>query len=72
VRAIRSGMGLGDALYCQAVARYFVQRGERLKVCTAWPDVFRPLGDMVRLAPFQRSGIDILAHYSARKPIADP
>lgn len=61
-------MGLGDAIYVQAVARHLVMRGERLKVCTAWPDVFRPLGDMVTFAPFTRQGIDILAHYSIRKP----
>lgn len=61
-------MGLGDALYVQAVARHIIKsRGERLQVCTAWPDVFRPLGDAVEIAPFTRVGISYLAHYSARK-----
>lgn len=68
MKSIRGGMGLGDALYVQAVARHIIRtRGERLKVCTAWPDVFRPLGDSVQIAPFTRVGIDYLAHYSVRK-----
>jgi hypothetical protein len=71
MRSIRGGMGLGDALYVQSVARYFVQRGEKLAVCTEWPDVFRPLGDMVKIKPFTRMGVQILAHYSLRKGIKD-
>lgn len=64
-------MGIGDALYVQAVARHLVKKGQRLKVCTAWPDVFRPLNGSIETAPFTRAGIDILAHYSARKPRPD-
>lgn len=72
MKSIRGGMGLGDALYVQAVARHIIKtRGERLKVCTVWPDVFRPLGDAVTIAPFTRIGIDYLAHYSLRKPRTD-
>jgi hypothetical protein len=67
VRTIRGGKGIGDALYVQSVARYFVARGERLTVCTSWPDVFRPLGTAVAFEPFRRDRIDILAHYSLRK-----
>lgn len=67
MKSIRGGTGLGDALYVQAVARHLVASGERLKVHTEWPDVFRPLGDAVQTAPFTRHGIDYLAHYSARK-----
>ena len=64
-------MGLGDALYVQAVARHIVRCGERLKVCTAWPDVFKPLGDSVTIAPFTRAGIGYLAHYSQRKTLTE-
>lgn len=65
-------MGFGDALYVQAVARHIIAtRGERLRVCTKWPDVFRPLGDAVEIAPFTRQGIDYLAHYSTRKQHVD-
>lgn len=67
MKAIRGGMGLGDALYVQAVARHLVNKGERLEVCNAWPDVFRPLGDAVRVTPFRRNNIHYLAHYSMRK-----
>jgi hypothetical protein len=69
LKSIRGGMGLGDALYVQAVARHIVKRGERLKVHTAWPDVFRPLGDKVETAAFTRAGIQYLAHYSLRKGV---
>lgn len=60
-------MGLGDSLYLQSVARHLVRQGHRLEVCSKWPDVFRPLGDRVRVVPFRRDRIDRLAHYSMRK-----
>jgi ADP-heptose:LPS heptosyltransferase len=68
-KLMRSGMGLGDALYLQAVARYFVKKGVKVKVANAWPDVFKPLG--IEVVPFTRQGVDILAHYSLRKPFKD-
>jgi len=67
LKRMRGGKGLGDALYVQAAARYLVQRGACLTVCTSWPDVFRPLGDAVQTVPFTRAGIDYLAHYTLRK-----
>lgn len=67
MKTIRGGMGLGDALYVQAIVRHLTQRGQNLRVNTAWPDVFRHLG--VETAPFSRQGVDILAHYSTRKGI---
>lgn len=67
LRSIRGGMGLGDALYVQGVARHLTRNGERVAVCSQWPDVFRPLGDRVRVVPFRRTGVDVLAHYSLRK-----
>lgn len=71
MKSIRGGGGLGDALYVQSVARHLVMRGEQLQVCTSWGDVFRPLGDSVKLAPFRRTSIDYLAHYSLRKRLPD-
>lgn len=65
-KSIRGGMGLGDALYVQSVVRHLVEQGQSLRVCTAWPDVFKQLGDRVTTAPFSRQ-VQILAHYSARK-----
>lgn len=59
-------MGLGDALYLQAIVRHLV-RSQPLRVCTAYPEVFLPHLGRVELAPFTRQGIDILAHYTTRK-----
>jgi hypothetical protein len=72
IKSIRCGQGLGDSLYLQSVCRYFVKvKKQRLKVATSWPDIFRPLGDMVSIIPFTRQGIDIVAHYSMRKGIKE-
>lgn len=65
--SIRSGMGLGDALYLQSVARHLVRQGHKVEACCAWPDVFRPLGDRVNVSPFRRERIDRLGHYTSRK-----
>lgn len=68
MRSIRGGRGIGDSLYVQAIARHLINRdGNKLKVCSDWPDIFRPLGNMAKVVPFTRLGIDILAHYSLRK-----
>lgn len=70
MKSIRGGRGLGDSIYVQAVARHIIKtRGERLRVCADYPDVFRPLEDMVELVPHRRTNIDYLAHYSARKSL---
>lgn len=69
MRSIRAGMGLGDALYLQSVARHLVKRGEKVKVMTAWPDVFKPLNGSVECQPFTRAGVDLVAHYTTRKGI---
>lgn len=66
--AIRSGMGLGDSLYLQAVVRHLALRGHMVEACSAWPDVFRPLRKKgVTVSPFRRDRIDRLAHYALRK-----
>lgn len=65
--SIRGGSGLGDALYVQSVARHFVEQGERVEACCAWPDVFASLGDAVTISPFRRDRINVLAHYASRR-----
>lgn len=70
MKSIRAGRGLGDSLYLQAVARHLVGKGQRLKVCSNWPDVFRPLGGSVQVVPFTRLA-DINAHYTLRKARGD-
>lgn len=68
MKSIRCGRGLGDSIYLQSVVRHLIQRdGQPLKVHSDWPDVFAPLGDMVKVVPFSRQNIDILAHYASRK-----
>jgi hypothetical protein len=62
---IRGGMGLGDAIYVQAVARHFVQSGKRVQVCSAWPEVFKHLP--VKVTPFTRLSVDKVAHYTRGK-----
>lgn len=62
-------MGLGDSIYLAGVCRYFVERGERLEVCSKWPEIFKPFGESVTVVPFRRDRIDILAHYSLRKNV---
>lgn len=64
VKSIRAGKGLGDSLYLQAVARHLVQKGQRLSVCSNWPEVFKRLD--VKVEPFRRNA-DINAHYTLRK-----
>lgn len=65
--AVRAGMGLGDSLYLQSVVRHLILQGHRVEACSKWPDVFRPLGDRVKVSPFRRDHIDRLAHYAQRK-----
>lgn len=67
MRSIRGGMGIGDAIYLAAVVRHLVACGERLEVCTAWPEVFAAYSASIKLSPFRRNPIDVLAHYSRRR-----
>lgn len=69
MRSIRAGKGLGDALYLQSVVRHLAAGGERFRVLTQYPDVFRPLNGSVELAPFARVATDINAHYTLGKSI---
>lgn len=66
MKSIRGGMGLGDALYVQSVARHLIEKGESLRIHSAWPEVFKQLGPRALVAPFSRN-VQILAHYAPRK-----
>ena len=65
IKRIRSGRGLGDTLYMQAVVRNLVAAGEKLQVCTDYPEVFD--GMPVEFDIFSRHNIDYLCHYTKRK-----
>lgn len=67
---MRAGAGLGDAIYLQSVARYFVEKGSSVEVCTYFPDVFLPLHGRIRVSKFRREGIKKVAHYTGRKGVA--
>lgn len=66
---VRSGSGLGDAIYLQSVCRHLVEKGQPVNAVCNWPDVFRPLikTGMCTVSQFQRSNVDVLAHYTDRK-----
>lgn len=64
---IRSGAGLGDSLYVQALARELVARGRRVVALTDYPDVFLPLRGRVATEPFDRRRANVVAHYTPRK-----
>lgn len=70
MRSIRSGKGIGDNLYLQSVVRHLVAGGERIEVCTPWPDLFRPLRDRISLSPFRRDKVDLVSHYTKRKKVS--
>ena len=65
VKRIRSGRGLGDTLYMQSLVRYLVEKGEKLQVCTDYPEIFD--GTPVTFDVFSRHNIDYLSHYTKRK-----
>lgn len=65
---LRGASGLGDSIYVQSIARYFVQEGHPVEVCSDWPDVFRTLpADRVSISRFRREHIDRLATYAMRR-----
>lgn len=57
---VRGGRGLGDALYVRAVAEKLKQKGP-VTALTDYADVF--IGSGIKVAPFQRNGAGIVAHY---------
>lgn len=67
VKSVRGGSGLGDAIYVHGVVRHLLARHPRLTVCTAYPDVYRPLRERLRFEPFRRHPVDIIAHYASAR-----
>ncbi len=65
VPELRGGSGLGDSLYVQSIARYYVMNGQRVIVRSSHPDVFRPIG--VPVIQFSKERGAIVAHYVERK-----
>lgn len=65
---IRGGSGLGDSIYLRPLVEQLIAEGERVTVCSDYPDVF--IGTGATVEPFGRHNIQVLAHYSAFK--SDP
>ena len=63
---IRGGSGIGDSIYVRVVAEHLVRQGKTVTACSDYPDVF--IGSGAAVEPFTRLRINVLAHYSARKP----
>ena len=66
---IRSGSGLGDAIYLRCICEHFARAGERVVACTDYPEVF--LGSNVETDRFSRERITTVAHYTAGKSRPD-
>jgi len=69
VIVIRSGAGLGDSLYLQAVVRHMLLTRDvgKIEARTYFPEVFLPFGNRVITSAFDRRGCSHIAHYSLRK-----
>lgn len=66
---IRSGSGLGDAIYLRPFADYLARTGKSISVCSNYPDVF--IGSGCQVEPFTRDRIDMVAHYVGAKERQD-
>jgi hypothetical protein len=66
---VRGGSGIGDALYVRVVAEHLVRSGKQVTAMSDYSDVF--IGSGAAVEPFTRLRINVLAHYSARKPLLD-
>lgn len=65
MKRVRGGNGLGDAIYVRAIVEHLLRASEEVTVCTSYPEVF--YGLPVKLEPFDRFNISVLAHYTAGK-----
>lgn len=69
MKRIRGGSGLGDTIYVRPIAEHFVRAGHPVTVCCDYPGVF--VGLDVKVEPFSRERIDVLAHYVKGKANTD-
>lgn len=67
---IRGGSGLGDSLYVYSVARWLIEQGESVEVCTFFPEIFSQL-EGVKVSDFRRQNVNRIAHYVQRKKKKD-
>lgn len=65
MKRVRGGAGLGDSVYVRAIVERLLAAGDKVEVCTHYPEVFADLP--VSVKPFDRFNIQVLAHYTAGK-----
>ena len=64
---IRGGSGLGDSIYLRPIVEYLAVSNP-ITVLSFFPDVFLGCKN-VSVEPFQKSNVDVIAHYSTRRHI---
>lgn len=65
-KILRGPSGLGDSVYLRPIVEHLVRRGEKLRVLSDYPDVFR--GVDAEVTPFLRlQKPDVMAHYVGGK-----
>lgn len=64
IRKLNAPKGLGDAIYLRALALHCLNAGERVEVCTRWPEVFAGLPVKIRSAD-RFDDYDALSHMVA-------
>jgi hypothetical protein len=65
VITLRGGSGLGDSIYLRPLVDHFVRQGEKVTVCSDYPDIFA--GSGATTAPFRREQVDVVGHYVVGK-----
>lgn len=68
MKVVRAGSGLGDSFYLRSIAQEMLNRGERVTVRSNYPDAF--IGLNVKVEPFDRAGVNVVAHYTERKRVS--
>lgn len=63
---IRGGSGLGDSIYLRPIVEHLAQTKDVIAL-SHFPEVF--IGSGVQVEPFQKSQVDVLAHYSSRRDV---
>jgi hypothetical protein len=61
MKRVRGGSGLGDSLYIRPICDELMRRGDKVTALSNYPDVF--IGSGVKVEPFSRDNIDVIAHY---------
>lgn len=68
IKTIRSGNGVGDNLYLQAIVRHLLNTTKhKYQVHTRFSTLFLQFASKIKIKPFKKSNITLTAHYTNRK-----